>query len=442
MAATTQYAITAPLFLAVRRMPEALVAGTVDVTLEKAGGDTSEWRWRSPAGGGSLRLATLTATTTSLAVTPDIGTGAQVTRDLTVELTGALERTWAPSVPPVAAGPAKRRLRIAAAVAAVIIPALALAGARVMAPPKPMDVAAAVTQFRSESAAGDSGTARTADPQSSDRGGRSQPASAAGRASSRPRTAEDRRRTSDTVAQTAPADDSSSPARTQSSDGGTRRTAATSPETSQRNTSKRSLPPTPQEGVYRYATQGYESIDQPSSRHDYPSETAMTIRHNDCGGFVAHWQPLENRWDEMTICSNTAGSFIPTMATHREFYGQEKDSRYTCSDGYYAYRPQTGATWTGRCTDEESQMQVQGRTLGREAVRVGDQTVEAVHYVVEARITGDNEGTWRAERWVDPKTGLLVRARANTDATSKSSFGTVRYHEETDLRLLSMTPER
>jgi hypothetical protein len=193
--------------------------------------------------------------------------------------------------------------------------------------------------------------------------------------------------------------------------------------------------------VYRYKTSGYESIDQPSSRHEYPEETPMTLRATNCG-FLIHWQPLENRWDEMTVCREGDDAFIPSMATHREFYGQEQHSQYTCSPGYYAWRPEPGATWQGRCKDAKSRIDLRARTLGIEPVQVGDQTVEAVRYLVEGQISGENDGTWRVERWVDPETGLLVRMKGRTQATSSGGFGTVNYREETNLQLLSLTPER
>ena len=444
MGTAPRLTISAPLAVAVRRMPTALVARSADVSLEAANAGEHAWRWHSPEGDGSVVLVALTAATTAMIVTADARTPSSLVDALTVELSGALERTWAPRVPPSQASASRRRrVRVAAAIAAVLVPALAVAGSRVLAPPAPLDVAAAVTQFRhasaSEGARPTSGDGAAARPVAADT---TAPGSAPARARAKRQTP-GRGAQVVTAAQSGSRGDASAPSAAQSSASGKgqQRGAAAPPPSAQRDDQSRRAPSLPPEGVYRYATQGYESIDQPSSRHDYPSETALTIRHNDCG-FVAHWQPLENRWDEMTICRTAAGSFIPAMATHREFYGQEKDSRYTCSDGFYAYRPAPGATWTGRCTDEESTMQMRGRTLGREPVRVGDQTVEAVHYVIEARISGDNDGTWRAERWIDPDSGLLLRAQASTDATSTSSFGTVRYREQTDVRLLSMTPQR
>src|SRR3712207_8673916 len=52
------------------------------------------------------------------------------------------------------------------------------------------------------------------------------------------------------------------------------------------------------EGVYTYTTTGYEEVDQPHDRHDYPRQTALTLRHTDCG-FVQrseeHTSELQSR---------------------------------------------------------------------------------------------------------------------------------------------------
>src|SRR5688572_5851390 len=91
MPAEVQYAIAVPLEAAVRRMPDALVAAAVDVSLERCDGRADEWLWRSSSGGGRITLSPLAATTTALVVQPDTNTSGALTDALTVELHGALE---------------------------------------------------------------------------------------------------------------------------------------------------------------------------------------------------------------------------------------------------------------------------------------------------------------------------------------------------------------
>lgn len=453
---TTFHTIYAPLAAAVGRMPGVVRAGSSQVVLERQGG-AALWHWQGSYDSGTVSLAAVSQTQTRLAVTAQGTTALPLADALTVALYGALERQWAPPAGAVAERTHGRRTKFALVTAAVLIPLLAITGMRILVPPKAMDVASAVAQFREQSQPSEVAVADAGDAQ------------AAAKTTARPARKDRRsakpaevRRATVTRQTAAPAQPRQRGAQRQRSASSQPRPdrqqvpAAAAPERRREASADREQParrqsPTrtqqpaatsPEEGVYRYATDGYESIDRPSSRHDYPSETALSIRATDCG-FDARWQPLENRWDEMSVCRSTGEALLPTLSTHREFYGQQNDSNYECGPTNYAYRPQPGATWTGTCADGDAKMQIRGRTIAREPVRVGNETVETVHYALEARISGgDAEGTWTAQRWVDPDTGLLIRVEAQTQATSQSSVGTVQYREELSLMLLSTTPQR
>ena len=455
---TTHHTIFAPAADAAERMPSAVRLAGAEVALIRDG-RTSTWRWEASLGGGTATLSRLSADATRLTVTPDAGTPLGTADALTAALYGVLERQWQPPLPESARRPMRRRTKILTGVAAVLVPLLAVTGMRVLAPPAPVDVASAVAQFRAQSAqqsdpvTGGGGGGNDAGGESDEETGRS--GGDSDRQSRPDNGNDDGQRTAVNTAadrQSAAAprapSNAAAPTRTQDNAGAssTRREAtgadARQPSRRQAQPQREAVATAPEEGVYRYATSGYESIDRPSDRHDYPRETAMSVRATDCG-FTARWQPLENRWDEMSVCRRGGDAFLPTLSTHREFYGQENDNDYRCSAGNYAYRPEPGATWTGTCADGDAKMQIRGRTFGREAVQVGNEVVETVHYTIDARIYGgDAEGTWSAERWVDPDNGLLIRVEAQTRATSQSTVGPVQYREQLSLRLLSMTPQR
>src|SRR5688572_23871693 len=62
-----------------------------------------------------------------------------------------------------------------------------------------------------------------------------------------------------------------------------------------------------EEGVYVYATDGYEETDALSGqRHDYPAQTTMTVSKQGCG-YRWRWQPLKERWEESDGCRTSAG---------------------------------------------------------------------------------------------------------------------------------------
>src|SRR5688572_2255447 len=143
---STRHVLAVPVAVAVARMPSELRAGLAVVTVQRVAG-RSEWTWNTAQARGTARLSAASATATLLEITTDSGSTAAVADAFTVELYGVLERAWAP--PP--AGPARNglgaRSKVAIGVAAVLIPLLALTGMRMLAPPKAMDVASAVTQF-------------------------------------------------------------------------------------------------------------------------------------------------------------------------------------------------------------------------------------------------------------------------------------------------------
>ena len=448
MTVGTHHRIDVPVEVAAARVPPALRADSVDVELRRDG-KAATWQWSEAGGSGTVRLTALSPTVTRMELTDDGRAPVALTDAVAVTLYGLLERQWAPpAVGSSGAGGIRLRTKILVAAVVVLVPLLALTGMRVLAPPAPMDVASAVTQFRQQGAA----STRSASPVAS-RGDDQERRRGSGSAGAISKRSEPTRGQAPAAAR--PSDrDRTTAARSTTHNGGARTNQRGQSEAGDRQAepaqraehrqaaSNEPTPSTPEEGVYRYATDGYESIDQPSSRHDYPKETATTIRNSECG-FTLHWQPLENRWDEMSMCNQGSETFVKRMATHREFYGQENDSQYQCERGTYAWRHQAGATWGGRCADGDAIMQLRGRTIGREPVQVGNETVESLHFIIEGRLSGgDAEGTWRAERWIDPDTGLVLRLEADTHATTDSSVGTVQYREEVSLRLLSTTPER
>jgi hypothetical protein len=193
--------------------------------------------------------------------------------------------------------------------------------------------------------------------------------------------------------------------------------------------------------VYTYATAGSQQLDVPGSRHEYPGRTYARVTHAGCG-VVVRWQPLEGRWDELETCTDTHPPTLRRVSSHRQFFGRGKRSDYQCEPGGPMWRPQPEATWTVRCGDDQTTMVTTGRTVAVEPVEVGGVTVNAVHYHLEAELSGDTTGSWSADRWVHADTGLLLRLSSRTDVESSSPMGRVRYQEQLRLDLASLAPER
>src|SRR6266540_4252461 len=127
----------------------------------------------------------------------------------------------------------------------------------------------------------------------------------------------------------------------------------------------------PREGVYAYATSGWEQVSIPGGRHDYPESTTITLRHGGCGT-ITRWDALVERWDERETCPSPAGEQLRSLTSYHEFFRHGERLTYRCSPGSLA-RPaiaSKGERWGGSCTSDGSTATFQGVVIGRERLSV------------------------------------------------------------------------
>ncbi len=197
-------------------------------------------------------------------------------------------------------------------------------------------------------------------------------------------------------------------------------------------------------GVYRYATTGGEQVDAlGGARHDYPASTTVTYSRAGCGT-EERWQPLEGRVGVTRQCAGRDGTELRATYQEREFFGQSQSKAYACDPGLLLRPrdPQPGATWTGRCTTEDSTIDLTARLVGRERLDVEGSAVDVLHVRIAGVLSGSTRGRSDREVWLRASDGLLVQATGDTDTDADTSGGTVRYQEEYGLRLQSLTPRR
>ena len=202
--------------------------------------------------------------------------------------------------------------------------------------------------------------------------------------------------------------------------------------------------PVPAEGVYVYATSGYEETDAlGGSRHDYPSQTTSTMRRAGCG-WVERWEPLAERWDESHLCNEPDGVAIRTFKTYHQFFQRSQQQDYECPPGSHVGRDQwqPGSRWTWSCTSSFGTISTDVVHLGTEQLSVGGAAVTVEHLRYDSKMTGANRGTQVQERWVHRGTNLSVRIKTDIDIESDSPFGTVGYQEHYTITLTSLTPRR
>ena len=87
----------------------------------------------------------------------------------------------------------------------------------------------------------------------------------------------------------------------------------------------------PLTGVYRYATEGRESIDAlEGTEHVYPDETTITYATVGCG-VEMRWDALVERHDEWNLCVTDAGIELQSNAhAYHVFFGQEEIEPILC----------------------------------------------------------------------------------------------------------------
>lgn len=201
--------------------------------------------------------------------------------------------------------------------------------------------------------------------------------------------------------------------------------------------------PLPQEGVYVYATSGGDEVDVlGGSRHSYPSETTITVRHEGCG-LVERWDALEERWDERESCRTAEGDVLKRTTSYHEFFGRGDQRTLECTGFTYPAGFQPGSSWSSHCASDNTSVDLKLTAVGWEDVVVAGRPVRTMHVRVEARITGEQDGSSTRHVWGSVDNGLVVRERSElTSYSNQPVFGRTRYHEQYENRLVSLEPRR
>jgi len=195
------------------------------------------------------------------------------------------------------------------------------------------------------------------------------------------------------------------------------------------------------EGVYVYATDGYEKTDALTGvTHRYPKRSTITITPADCGVRLL-WRVLEGRSTEWVYCTSPDGWGLASQDERHTFFGRTERTTYICENT--PIRPaQSVQSWPVACSTDTVEEKGQGRVVGREPVVVAGDAVAADHVLRTTSLTGEARGTTRHDIWFDSKSGLPVKVVMVTRTTNDSPVGDVHYEEEVTLLLTSLTPRR
>jgi hypothetical protein len=195
--------------------------------------------------------------------------------------------------------------------------------------------------------------------------------------------------------------------------------------------------PFPQ-GVYVYATGGYEKTDALTGvTHHYPARSTITATAAECGLRLL-WRVLEGRSTEWIFCVTDEGWELRSQDERHTFFGRTERTTYLCDDA--PIRPKTAAEVS--CSTDGSRERGAVQVVGLERVRVGRKVVTTQHVRRTSRFDGAIEGTARHDLWFDARSGLLVRIVMASRTTNDSPVGDVHYEERVTLRLTSLEPRR
>ena len=196
-------------------------------------------------------------------------------------------------------------------------------------------------------------------------------------------------------------------------------------------------PGRPEEGVYSWATQGYESFS--GNRRRFPSETQRIVTLNAGGRWTNHHYFSEERESWSQLQADGDGYLFFYQRNRIEFGPVTRDVKVVFDppmrSGLFPAR--VGQTWKGSWRGP-TYGSYDYRILDRTSVTIGGQPVDV--WVMEFRIhlRGENEGEVLGRVWLSPKHHLTVREQYVQDVET----GPGTYHAEWDMTLKSLKPER
>ena len=195
--------------------------------------------------------------------------------------------------------------------------------------------------------------------------------------------------------------------------------------------------------VYVYRTSGSEEIDVLlGSRHDYPSETTITLTGQSDGCSTLRWDALQERSTTWKLCTSAGATEIRGYRELHRFIGQTKHTDYVCDPGslWRTASEEPGTPFERRCVAGETTETARGRVVGIETVTIDGEPMDALHLRLDLTLEGRTRGTGTIDLWLRPSDGLVLRLALANDNRSASAIGDVHYTEQAELELISLEP--
>lgn len=198
----------------------------------------------------------------------------------------------------------------------------------------------------------------------------------------------------------------------------------------------------PEAGVYRYKTNGGESVSLLGSSHQYPDETFAVVRRTGGCGWTSEAQVVKEHVDRRTMCTDAEQVTQSHQQRQITFFGTTDGANLECSPPQVMIRAddQVGVTRTARCAEAGVVADMVLEITAIATSYVDGVAVETISYRIEGVMSGRVAGTSLDVNTVVRSTGLPVRAERWADTVANAFGADVRYQEHVTFDLLSLTP--
>ena len=193
----------------------------------------------------------------------------------------------------------------------------------------------------------------------------------------------------------------------------------------------------PAEGVYSWATDGYESFS--GSRRRFPSETQRIVTMDGPTTWTNHHYFSEERQSWYQVHTDEEG-FVVNYQRNKIVFGpvtRDVTIKFVPPMRVGRAGSEVGETWKGSWEGKTSGT-YEGRTFEHTFMTIGGERVEVWGVEMHIILRGETEGEVHSKTWVSPKHHVPVKEHYVQDVQS----GPGNYHAEWDMTLKSLKPEQ
>ena len=201
----------------------------------------------------------------------------------------------------------------------------------------------------------------------------------------------------------------------------------------------------PAPGVYRYVTDGSESVSILGAERRYPTETTRTVRHGAGCAWTFRVILLEEHQEEHTACSRPGALDLTSSTNDVRWFGLATTTTLVCDPAirHVDLAAGVGSTNAFLCREgADSTFSGTSSVVGEETVNVAGQTRRAWRLSVTGSFEGKTRGTVTVTELIDQETWMTLFEQRRNDLRQQSLVGDIAYRQDVTLRLRSLTPSR